>query len=351
MKTRNRLRNKNGSALIVTVLFMAVLLSTTAAMLALSRFSMNISGRLSEDAAVLALAEAGVGDLLGRYGHNYKLLIGSSVSTNFGGKQGGYTATAVVGAGAGIPTILVTGKGFIGDNERETVLELLFTRNFHGAILAGGNIQFSDGAGLVTGDIHANGRIYNTTGASKTIDGTASACGTVSGVAATNTLESHPVIEVPEYLPFDEWEAIAAANGEHYVGNKSFGGKSYTEPNGGLMYVSGNVSFGQNSTFKGHLVVGGSITIAQRFEYIPVNTNAYRFALLAGSDINIGQLSYGLVGDIWAGRDIEVSNNTSINGQLIAKGNVNVGNRLIITALPEDEDESLLIPAVGGWVK
>ena len=351
MRTQNRLQNNNGSALVVVVLFMAVLLSTTAAMLALSSYSMNMSGRLSEDAAVLSLAEAGVGDLLGRYGTNYLMLLANSVSTNFGGNQGGYTATAVMGSGASMPTILVTGRGFIGDNERETVLELLFTRNFHGAILAGADIKFSDGAGLVVGDIHANGRIYNTTGASKKIDGTASAVGTVSGVAATNTLPSQSAIEIPDYTPFDQWETIASNNNERYEGNLNFGGKSYTAPNGGVMYVTGNVSFGQNSTFKGHLVAGGSITIAQKFEYIPVNTNAYPFAMLAGNDISIGQLSTGFVGDIWAGRDIDVSNNTAIDGSLIAVGNVNVGNRLMLTVLPENLDPSELIPVMGGWVK
>ncbi len=351
MNTLRKLKNKDGSALVVTVCFMAILLTVTAAMLALSSYSMNMSRQLHEDAAVLALAEAGVGDLLGRYGHNYKLLLGSSVSTNFGGGLGTFTASAAAGVGASLPTILVTGTGTIGGNTRETVLELLFTRKFHGAILAGGDIKFSDGAGLIVGDIHANGKIHNTTGASKKIDGTASAVGTVGGVAATNEIPGHGAIDIPEYLPFDEWEAIAIANGEWYEGNLNFPGMSNTKPNGGLMYVTGNVSFGQNSRFEGHLVAGGSITIAQRFVYIPTNTNAFPFAMLAGLDIDIGQLSEGLVGDIWAAGQIDVANNTELNGSLIAKGDVNVGNRLILTVLPEDLDEDELVPVMGGWVR
>jgi hypothetical protein len=360
---------QEGSVLVVTLCFTAILLMTSATMLTLSKYSLSMSARIREDASALALAEAGVADMLGKMGQNvsnYLYWIGRTNTQNFG--EGSFTVFTTQNTNT--QRVLIDSTGSIDNNARRTVLEILgHMEEFYtsalgvdGCILAGGDITFHDAAGTINGSIHANGIIENNTGAQKTINGSATCAGdTISGInVGTNSMTPlSPVRIIPDYRPFTDWEELAKNGGIYIDGNKTWQNGATADagpPKNGVIYVNGNAHFRNNSQLVGHLIASGDISHDNNFNHVPVNTNWP--AMLAGGDIDLRNRGVNYYGVIWSANDIRVANLKTIDGALIALNNVYMQNNSTLTPLSSSPAWGPLAIAsqevrivIGGWIR
>ena len=365
MKAMELAKQKSGSALITVLCFTAILLLTSFTLLAISGHSMAISGRIREDASVLALAEAGVADMLDKMGagvSNYYHWIGQTHSQSYG--EGGFTVHA--SQNTNTHRVLVASTGAIGDNRRTTVLEILghmIERNdtalgVGGVILVEGDLHLHDGAGSIEGNVHVNQNIIALTGASKPVDGIVTVSGDYAGgINATGGVEEGAdQRDVPDFLPLTEWEDLAKDDGLYYDRDTTWSQNTTLEPNNGIVYVAGNATFRNKSTLKGHLVAAGDISHGQNFTHVPVNTNYP--AMLAGGDIDLRQRGEGYHGVVWAAGDIWIGQKKTIKGALIARGNMHLQNNVTLTpleAMPAWMPETVVTQdveiVIGGWIQ
>ena len=358
-------KRKSGSALITVLCFTAILLLTSFTLLAISGHSMAISGRIREDASALALAEAGVADMLDKMGagvSNYYHWIGQTHSQPYG--EGGFTVHA--SQNTNTHRVLVTSTGAIGDNRRTTVLEILghmIERNdtalgVGGVILVEGDLHLHDGAGHIEGNVHVNQNIIALTGSDKEVDGVVTVSGVYGGgINATGGVddEADPR-DVPDFLPLTEWEELAQNGGLYYDSDITWSQRTTLEPGNGIVYVAGDATFRNQSTLKGHLIAAGNISHGQHFTHVPVNTNYP--AMLAGGDIDLRQSGVNYHGVIWAAGDIRVGQTKTIKGALIARGNMHLQNNVTLTpleAMPAWMPETVVTQdveiVIGGWIQ
>lgn len=350
--------SKDGTAL-VTVMLLSTILLITAVSLTFLTGDATFKARKTHDLSyALAIAEAGVADVIQRMSTNYYYWIEKTVSNSFYG--GSYVAKTSFDTNTG--HVIIRSRGSINNVERITVLELLGTLwdlynsvlGTDGAIIAGGSITLSTSACTINGSIMANGNIIKGTG-NPTVNGDIIAVGSVSpGFAGSNTVYSGaaPVI-VPTYN-LQEWYVLATNGGLYFKGNQKFAGVSLN-PGNGVVYVDGNVEVVNRSSLKGTLVVTGTITVNNRFDHSPFNTNWP--ALLAGIDIYLNNRNnyYGI---IWAGNNIYSKNRRYVYGALIAKNNVYVENDMTLDPIPfypawspTDSNKSPPEVVLGGWLQ
>ncbi len=354
----NRSRQRGSALLIVLGLVFLMGLSTAimATMTGQAAFRVRKTLRFSSS---LAIAEAGIADVIDIMNTNYSAGVGITYSEDFGG--GSYTVKTASDAASG--NVLISSTGTFEGETRTTCLELLgdqyamwSTLAAECAIIADGDITIETAAPEIVGRIHANGDILHSIGNIK-IDGDLTANGIVQITPETGfvAVPGHPKVSVPSYLPFDPWRDIAQSEGAgaYYEGNQVWN-KVTLAPVNGVIYVNGDVEINNQSTLTGTLVASGSITINNRFTQ--TQFTATWPCLLAGVDINLANRN-NYTGAIFAGNNITSRNCKVINGQLIALNNIYVENGAEIPALTASPawDPTGAVPdpdiVVGGWLK
>ncbi len=352
----NRSRQRGSALLIVLGLLFLMGLATAmmAAMTGQSAYRVKKTLWLS---SALAIAEAGVADVVDIMNTNYFAGVGITNSEAFGG--GEYNVKTERDASTG--NILISSTGTFMGETRTTCLELLgdkytmwSTLSAESAIISGGDIVLESSAPLVVGRVHANGNILNSSG-NPDIDGDLTANGIiqVTPKAGFQAIPGHSTLVVPSYLPLDPWRDMAENGGLYYEGNQTWGNETLT-PGNGVVYVNGDVEINNRSSLNGTLVASGSITINNRFSQTPFK--ATWPSLLAGVDVNLFNRNR-YTGAVFAANDITTRNNKIIAGQLIALNNVYLKNAVQVLPPPaspawspyDDVPDPDIV--VGGWLK
>ncbi len=275
----------------------------------------------------LSIAEAGVGDVLATMNTNYSAGVGVSYEEEFAG--GSYLVNTSRDADSG--NVLITSTGEYMGEERTTRLELLGDKYAEWnalasecAILAGGDVTLETGAPVIEGRVHANGSILHSKGNIKVLgDLTAGGVIEITPEPGFESVPGHATVDVPTFLPFDSWRDLAQSGGLYYNGNQEWRNVNL-KPGNGIVYVNGDVEINNNSSIEGTLVASGSITINNRFTQ--TQTTANWPSLLAG--VNLKLLNRNrYTGAVFAGNDIVTRNNKVIDGQLIALNNIYAENR------------------------
>lgn len=347
---------REGSALITVVgliLLMTLAGAIIAAMTGQSAFRVKKTLRSS---CALAIAEAGVADIIDIMNTNYTAGIGVSYTKDF--SDGSFTVTTAKDGTSG--NILITSTGVFADETRTTRLELLGDKYAMWnalaascAIIAEGNVTLETAAPDIRGRVHANGSILHSHGNIK-VQGDLTANGVVqiTPQSGFQAIPGHPVEQVPTYLPFDPWMEMAKNGGMYFEGNQKWN-KINLNPANGVIYVNGDVEINNRSTMTGTLVASGSITINNRFNQTQFSPQWP--SLLAGVDVNLFNRNR-YTGAIFAGNNITTRNNKVINGPLIALNNVYVENKAQLpsqtkppTWNPDGIEDPEII--VGGWLQ
>ena len=358
MKTRKNTCSRKGSAFIVVMGIIGVLMIAGISMTLMTGHAAFTSRKLYAGEQALAIAESGVADTISKMTTNYVYWMQSSNSASYAGGDF-YVSTSF---DTNTAHVVINSVGVFAGERREVAMELLGTLwdlydrsiGIAGAIICGGNATLETSAMTVNGGIHANGDIINTTG-NPEINGDLSAVGSSDIVAEsgfTTTTNAEPIV-VPSYLPLDPWKDLAQAGGLYYSNSQAFGGAIM--PSNGVVYVEGDAEIRNLSSMKGTLVASGSITINNRFNQTPFNTNWP--CLLAGINVNLhNRNSY--IGVIFAGNNVTMRNNRYINGSIIALNDVLVENGATIDPLdwppawsPDDTNETPPSVLIGGWLK
>ena len=358
--------DQEGAAILIVMCVAAILLIAMMALSFLAGNASHMSRKLYSQGQSLEIAEAGIADMIYKMTTNYNMWRDGMTNEDTLG-DGSYVASTETDTNTG--HVLITSVGTVGSESTETVIELLGTIwdlynsvwSEFDAIITGGNITFKSAAITINGALHANGNITKTTASDPTINGDVSASGTsdVTASGTNTTTTSDTTVTVPSYLEFDEgnpnWYDLAQSNGLYYGSSQDFPAMTSLTPSNGVIYVNGNITFGGNSSFVGTLVASGSITVNNRLTHTPFNTNWP--AMLAEIDINLWSLN-SYYGVIWAGNNIDIHNNRTITGTIIAMNNLTIANRVNLDPLPyfpawdpADTNKDPPEVVIGGWLK
>lgn len=348
-----------GSAFIIVMILSGILMLAGLSMTYLTSNASFGVRKINTGARALATAEAGVADQVVKMttnsgsGYNYW----ASGVTNSGSFDGG-TYSVTCSKPAGSPNVIITSEGIIGTERRITVLELLNAGTISGAIIAGGNVMLDSSAMTVNGNVHANGSVENSQG-NPNINGNISAHGTVTGLTPSGTITEgastfDPLSAVANELPygivppFTAYSNAAAAGGLYYVGDKTWNGVAINPANG-IVYVSGNATIAGRSSLRGILVCGGNLTIDNQFTGITAFNTNWTVSLIAGFNVTCDNRN-NFAGMIFAGNDLQISNNRDVRGKLVALNNIAVKNRGVITPPPTGAAGNPTVN-IGGWLR
>lgn len=350
--------NRDGSAIMIVICVSGILLITAVAISFMAGNAAFTSRKLHSGEQALAIAEAGAADMLSKLRQDFGAWANTSITTNFA--QGAYVVTSQMSTNTG--NVLITSTGTVGSDERTTALEVLgdlwllydSVVGAGDAILAENDCTLDTAALAVHGRVHANSDVLHTHG-NTVIDGDVSSCGVVEVEVSPghNKLPGSGRVVVPDYQPFDAWKAWAQSGGIYYPASVTLPAATLT-PGNGVVYVDGDVEVRNQSGLVGTLVAAGTITIENRFDQTPFNTNWP--ALLAGIDVNLHNRNV-YNGVIFAGNNVSSRNFRTINGCIIALNNVEADNRMVINPLTYSPawDPTDTNPApeliVGGWLR
>lgn len=243
--------------------------------------------------------------------------------------------------------------------------DVLSAEAFSYAILCGGDFDFS-GCGSITAAegpslFHANGdmslrgttdALINLSSASSvSINNNVTVGGNVTApnlsykagkVTFSGTATEAEVgrVEIPDIdlTPYYNW---ALTHGEVYNGFHT--GSSYT-PDGGILWVNGDVHIDSHAVISGSIIATGNITISGQAN-VQASSNGFALAARDG-DINVTS-SGTISGLVYANTgDLHFRANGHIDGQIIVNGNIaKSGNSDIMTAF------TATVPAPpGGYV-
>lgn len=349
---------QNGSAMVIVMCLAGLMLVATLSIAMISGSMARKANKIYHGVQALAIAEAGVADMMERMSTNYVDWMDASLEADFG--DGHYAVTSKTDMATG--NVAISSQGQSMGELRTTVVELLGDLNVlrqralgsGDAILAEGDVTLNTGALNINGSVHANRNVLHSEGNTK-VNGNVSACGVVEvGVASGyQTLPNSERMLVPDFQPFDEWKAAAIAGGIYYPSSVTLNGANIT-PGNGIVYVDGDVEIANRSGLTGTLVASGSITINNQFYQTPFNTNWP--ALLAGMNVGLHNRN-NYYGVIFAGNDIISRNRRYIEGALVALNNIDVDNATTLNPLtqsPAWSPNSSSTPpdvVVGGWLR
>ena len=211
------------------------------------------------------------------------------------------------------------------------------------AILVGGYFKFR-GCGDISGGgvggalLHANGEfsIQGSCGANLditsstlisaknvTIDGNTTAPAyslhSKTKILGTKTTAAVPAVEIPD-IDLTPYYNHALANGEVHNGFST--SASYT-PNGGILWVNGDVQISSHAVINGSIIATGDIHVSGAVE---VNAGAYAFAM-ASRDGEIQNTSSGKITGLIYCRtgDYKHTANGETEGQIIVAGDLEKG--------------------------
>lgn len=362
MKMNRKVFLRRGSAFIIVMVLTGILMIAGISLTYLTSNAAFLSRKINTGARCLAIAEAGVADMLVKLTTNYTYWSNNRTNSE-SYEDGSFYVTNWADTNTG--HVLITSTGTIGRDSRITVLELLgnlweaYDRaiGVDGAIMCGGTLSLDSSALTINGDIICNSSITNKSG-NPDINGVAYAAGSISGVAADggNNPDSPPV-PIPSYFPLSTWEDIAATNGQCYgaVGSTQAFSGAYVAT-GGVFYVRGSATFNNGSSVSGTIVVAANLTIQQTFNQWRSNTN-FPGIVVGGNIWEDNRNNYD--GTIWAGGNIEINNRRNFyNCSIIALGSVDVKNRGTVTPpgetqawAPGDTNQGSPTLSLGGWLR
>jgi hypothetical protein len=315
-----------GSALF-TVLMTIFVLSVILTVVMGSGTQRSFTSRvLSDGVRAKAIAEAGAAYAFNALSADFEQYTNAAAfpETSFGG--GTYDVDIVtVDSGK----ILIKSTGVYNGTIEETILDVkhvevesetpLPSGAFAYAIVAGGDMGWF-GTGLTAcgdGGVHANGA-YKMTGScsmeanlsscvqiwstgTTVIDGDATAPDfkgqSPGNVTGTGTEASVDVVEIPDIdlTPYYNW---ALAHGEVYNGNQNLSGSTPVEPNGGIMWVNGDLRYSGSGDLVGCFIATGDIDISG-----------------SGIQVKVGEFPAIVSRD----GDIDISGSGAFHGLLYAK--------------------------------
>lgn len=359
MLNSRKCRECNGSAFLIVMGIMAILMIAGISMTMLTGNTAFKVRKLHAGEQALATAEAGIADMIVRMSTNYVYWLDKTVSNSY--SDGSYVVSTVFDTNTG--HVVVYSEGTYETEVRRTALQLLGTLDMlydatigiDGTIISGGDTTIETGAAEINGTVHANGNVLNSTG-QPTVNGNITSAGSVQitpSAGFTATPNTAPVV-VPTYLPFDAWKALALTNGIYYAGDTTLPGTTLV-PSNGVVYCDGSITIGNRSALYGTLVASGNITINNRFDQYQTNTNWP--CLLAGIDVNLHNRNT-YTGIIFAGRDVTMRNRRTLTGAVIALNDVLIENGADIDPLgfypawdPDDTNSSPPEVIIGGWLE
>lgn len=363
MKISCSVKNTSGSVMVVVMLLAGLLMLVSMSLVGLATNSSFRMRRQLQSAQALNIAEAGIGDMIGRLSTDY---LAWQDATNVGTVANG--SYQVVSSTTTNGNVVITSSGTIGDITRVTSVELLGTErdrndllfSLDGAILSGGDVRFQTAAYTIRGNVHSNQKVTSSNGAqngdfyagiTNNSPGTISAVETIGNLSATK-VENTAARELPEFN-FDSYRTLAISGGLYYDGDQTFRNWSGAPPNG-IVYVNGNVTVRNNSTLVGTLVANGDITIENQFTQVP--HAAGMPALLSTGSVHMGNRGV-LNGVVFAGVNAYIDNNVDILGGIISVGYTEVNNHSDVYHPSENPPWDPLQPAVppevivGGWLR
>ena len=402
MKKQNPHQNsKDGFALLV-VLFFVASISTLLAMLAFSSSQRAFTARkLNDQIRAKAQAEAGCEyayailstDWASRYDPSAFVIgadegtaqlssVGASLTASDDASTFLITVTPV-----GENSALVTSTGTCGVADSVSIIsvqdiggsdldgDVLSGEAFDFAILSGGEMDFTGCGSILTpsgsAKFHSNSAMYVRGATDPQIDLSSSSKIRISNnvevggnVTAPNlqynsnkvTIDGTaseaevPSVTIPDIdlTPYWDW---ARRHGELYNGYSS--SSSYT-PNGGILWVDGDVEISGNAVITGSIIATGSIKISGSATINPTKT---AFAV-ASRDGDIEVTSSGTITGLIYGKTggFSYTANGNINGQIIVNGAIKkAGNSDIMTSYdtyvpspPEDSVTTEYI-AIAAW--
>lgn len=301
---------RRGSALLIVMCFSAILLMTCLALHKMSTGLAYTVGNFRKGGQALALAEAGVSDILQKQASDFETWKSSTLSNSFGG--GSYVVTAVTNGRTGS---IITSVGTYDGTTRETVLETLgdwmsaWDTNIFGTygIFSAGLID-GNGNGVLHSSLFSNDGIA--IAPNVTIEGDVSSVGTVNiqGTVTGSTNEMAEPIETPTFS-FDYYRNIATNyGGDYYTNSQTFMNETVW-PVSGVTCVNGDVMIKNNAIIKGAIVAWGDI-------------------LMTGGDISHDELadpsdpSKALPSLMSITGNVRVNGGQTLNGFIYAAGDV-----------------------------
>lgn len=212
---------RRGSALMVVMCISAALLLASMVMAYITNQAMARAQRLNTGAQALAIAEAGIADMVSLLSTNYNMWRDATNTADFGG--GSFTVVSRTQTNG---NVLITSSGTMGGVTRTTIMELLGTLqdindslfSLDGVILSGGDVRFSSAAFTINGNVHANGNVLSANGAQNgdfTNNAVITAVGSVGTLDAT--LQPNSPERVLPTFDFDSYRQMAT-NGGLYSG-------------------------------------------------------------------------------------------------------------------------------------
>ena len=361
--------NTTGSALVAVLGISMILMLAGVTMVVLSRQSMHRIHCTAHNAQAQAVAEAGIADMVAKLGANYTLWQNNTNTATFF-TNGAYYVTTVQTNG----NVLITSDGIYMAASNRTIMELLGTVQTHwnelyntnSAVMSDGDVRFTTAAWTMNGDTHANQDI-ETSGGGKNgnINGDVSAVGnigTLNNVTGDTDDEATPETVPPEGpFNFDSYRQMATNNGVYLEGDQTLNGKPIASPTNGILYINGDLTIQNQSSFTGTIVVNGNVTIVNHFTqtntpscYDPVSSNMP--SVLSTGTITINNHTT-LNGVVYAAVNVILQNSITINGGVISGGYTEIQNNITIThgtGYPVWDPLNPEVPPEvisGGWLK
>ena len=382
MKIRLNANRKAGSAMLVVMLFCAILMLSSAAILAMASNASFRMRRQLRDSQTLQIAEAGIADMIGRLSDNYEMWQDSTNQAVFAGGQ-----YRVVSETTPNGSVIITSRGVIDSVSRIASVELLGTDRDHndalfsldGAILSGGDVRFNTAAFSIKGNVHSNTEVVTGGGNSAAnadflpADGAAevfiSAVGNVDSILTATRQENVAERELPQFN-FDSYRQLAIdeglyfENGQAWSAFRDFGANTYASGQGAnrqeyipsgtnrIIYVNGDVEISAGN-WHGTLVVNGNVTLRNQYHQ---TANPGMPAILSTGSVDIGNRGT-INGLIYAKLNVYVNNNVDLNGGIISGGYTEINNNTDVVHPSDSPDWDPLQPTippevlVGGWLR
>jgi len=352
MNKRKGSKKKEGFSLVAVLSFMAIISTFLALMLFSSSQRTFTATRLADGIQAKALAEAGCEYAYSVLSSDWSALDDVASLSSMDESQSPKTldmddplkdmrdldkehSCSITVSPVGTSAALVSATGSYGSATAESIVavhdiggssddgSVLDEVAFSYAILCGGDFDFR-GCGSISGSdksfFHSNGRMFIRGNVDALIDLSTSSTIKIRGahvVVSGEMTEHAPVVPIPDIdlTPFYNW---ANDHGEVHEGGITIT-SDYT-PDGGILWVNGDVKISTDSTISGSVIATGDIRITA---HATVNPTTCAFGLVSrDGDILLTAWST-LSGLIYAKNgNFHDTAHSQITGQIIVKGDI-----------------------------
>jgi len=355
MNTYSDTKARREGAAVFTVLGVILLISMALSIsLKASSQRIFLARKLADRVKAVACAEAGVDHAYSILATNFSLRTNSTLFPHTTLEDGSYYVRVLTVSN---DTVVLVSTGYCGSVEAQVVVDL---KNYGGsgieaeearwwdsdafdyAMICGGLFTYR-GCGTVAGQTntalaHSNSTLDMRGDVDAQINFSSSTllkAGNidVDGSATAPSLDLHnhatfddgaheeavPVVDIPN-IDLTPWYNEASANDEVKEGDWSTS-SDYT-PDGGILWVNGNVTISSHATINGQIIATGNITVSGH-----VKVNAAGDFAMVSRDGNINNTSSGTIKGLIYAKTGNYSQTANGNheGQLIVKGSIYKG--------------------------